>query len=120
MEEDKRINQSFTKNNNQADVQTADAYKTIKCHTNKNQSKSLSYSPEINYIVSTVYNNIHHSSRRTKNSKRKYNNTSSNNPRVNIENNKDKSKIGIKTSNNIYIYIEDSEKFNSNGTYDSE
>ena len=33
-------------------------------------------------------------------------------------NNKDKSKIGIKTSNENYI--EESEKLNSHGTYDSE
>ena len=37
---------------------------------------------------------------------------------MNIDNSKDKSKIGIKTSNKKYR--EDSEKFNSNGTDDSE
>ena len=37
---------------------------------------------------------------------------------MHINNNKDKRKIGIKTSNENYI--EDSEKLNSNGTYDSE
>ena len=37
---------------------------------------------------------------------------------MHINNNKDKRKIGIKTSNENYI--EDSEKLNSNDTYDSE
>ena len=39
LEEDKNINQNFIKNKNQTDVETTGAYKTIKCHTNKNQSK---------------------------------------------------------------------------------
>ena len=63
LEEDKRINQSFAKTKNQADIETADVYETIKCHTNKNQSKLLSNSPEINHIVSRVHNNIHHPQR---------------------------------------------------------
>ena len=37
---------------------------------------------------------------------------------MHIDNNKDKSKIGIKTSNEKYI--EDSKKFNSKATYDNE
>ena len=36
LEEDKRTNQSFTNDKNQGHVETVDAYKTIKCHTNKN------------------------------------------------------------------------------------
>ena len=57
LEEDKRINQSFTKTKNQADVETADASETIKSHTTKNQSKLLSKSPEINHVVRKAYHN---------------------------------------------------------------
>ena len=35
LEEDKSINQSFTKTKNQADVETVDAFETIKSYTNK-------------------------------------------------------------------------------------
>ena len=117
LEDDKNLNQSFTKSKNQADVETVDTFETIKSHTTKNQSKLLSNSPEINHVVSKAHNNTHNS-HKTKNRARKNDNTSRNNPRVHINNNKDKRKIVIKTSNENYI--EDSEKLNSNGTYDSE
>ena len=54
-------------------------------------------------------------SQRINNSKRTYNNTGSNNPKVNIGNNKYKSKIRITNSNKKYI--EDREKFNNNGKH---
>ena len=54
-------------------------------------------------------------SQRINNSKRTYNNTGSNNPKVNIGNNKYKSKIRITNSNKKYI--EDREKFNSKCRY---
>ena len=117
LKDNKNINQSFTKTKNQADLETAVAFETIENHTTKNQSKLLSNSPEINHVVSKAHNNTHHS-HRTKTSARKNNSTRRNNPRAHINNNKDKRKIGIKTSNENYI--EDSKKLNSNGTYDSE
>ena len=117
LEEDKRINQSFTKTKNQTDVETAEAFETIKSHTTKNQSKLPSKSPEINQVVRKAHYNIHNS-HRTKHSARMNINTSRNNPSVNINNTKDKNKIGIKTPNENYI--EDSEKLDSNSIYNSE
>ena len=100
---------------NHADVETSDVSKTINFHTNKSNTGLLNYSPEINNIVSTVHNIKHNSSQRTKNSKRPYNNTDRNNPKVNIYNNKGKSKIGIKKSSKNIQRIE--KKFNSIGKY---
>ena len=117
LEEEKRINQSFTKPKNQTDVETAEEFESIKSHTTKNQSKLLSKSHEINHVVRKVHHNIHNS-HRTEDSARMNINTSRNNPRVKINNNKDKNKIGIKTPNETYI--EDSEKLDSNSTYNSE
>ena len=102
MEEDKRINQSSIKTKNQTDVETVDAYETIKIHTTKHQSKLLSKSPEIDHVVRKAHHNIHNS-HRTKYSARMNNDTSQNNPRMNINNTTDKNKIGIKTPNENYI-----------------
>ena len=117
LEKDKRINQSFTKTKNQADVETAEAYETIKSHTTKNQSKLPSKSPEINQVVRKAHHNIHNS-HKTKHSAWMNITNSRNNRNMNINNNKDKNKIGIKTPNKIYI--EDSEKLDSNSIYNSE
>ena len=62
-EEDKSINQRFTKTKNQADVETADVFETMRSHTTNNQSKLLSNGPEINHVVSKTHNNTHNSHR---------------------------------------------------------
>ena len=60
-----------------------------------------------------MHNDKHHPSQRTPNSARIYNNTGSKNPIINIDNNKEKSKIGIRYSKKKCI--PDSKNFNSTG-----
>ena len=96
LEEENNINQRSTNDKNHVEVENIEAYQTIKCHNTENQSDS--YNPETNHTVSIVHNNIHNLSQSNKNSKRTYNNTGRNKPTVNIDNNTDQNKIGIKHS----------------------
>ena len=99
--------------NKEKDINSNYSHQTNIPSTHSPTYKSIAVQLKTSHHVSTINNNKHHCSPRNNNSTRNYNNTGSNKPVRNVNNTKEKSKIGIKYS--IKKCIEDRKTVNGTG-----